>query len=72
MMNQFGNYLCQRIIDVCSLNDIKKIITAITPTLVEISMDSHGTRVIQTLVDVMRKNYANLHNEIMAMINELE
>ena len=30
MMNQFGNYLCQRIINVCSVNDIKRIVNSIS------------------------------------------
>ena len=72
MMNQFGNYLCQRIIDVCSINDIKKIINAIIPALVEICMDNHGTRVIQTLIEVMRKHYVHLNNEIFMIVNELD
>lgn len=72
MMNQFGNYLCQRIIDVCSIEDIKKIVTAIAPSIVEICMDSHGTRVIQTMVEILRKDYAQLNNELFMIINELE
>lgn len=34
MMNQFGNYLCQKLIDVSSVNDIKKIIAAVMPNLI--------------------------------------
>lgn len=72
MMNQFGNYLCQRIISVCSVNDIRRIVASIAPALVEISMDNHGTRVIQTLIEILGKNAYYLHNEILVMIAELD
>lgn len=71
MMNQFGNYLCQKLIEVCSVNDIKKIVGAILPSVIEISMDNHGTRVIQSLIETLGKYHLSLHSEIIAIINEL-
>ena len=46
MMNQFGNYLCQKLIEVCSVSALQQLVKAVVPQLVEISMDLHGTRCI--------------------------
>ena len=46
MMNQFGNYLCQKLIEVCSVDSLKLLVKAVVPSLVDISMDLHGTRCI--------------------------
>lgn len=71
MMNQFGNYLCQKLIDVSSVNDIKKIIAAVMPNLIQICMDNHGTRVMQTLIEVMAKEHTQLQSELSQIIYEL-
>ena len=41
------------------------------PSLVEISMDLHGTRCIQTLVEVLGAQPAALHNEILMIGSEM-
>ena len=46
MTNQFGNYLCQKLIEVSSVMSLKKLVHAILPSVVEVSMDLHGTRAI--------------------------
>ena len=46
MVDQFANYLCQKLLDVCSVNEIRKVVNCVLPSLVEVSMDGHGTRVI--------------------------
>jgi len=53
MTNQFGNYLCQKLIEVCPVQSLKKLVHIILPSVVEVSMDLHGTRAIQTLVEVL-------------------
>lgn len=55
MTNQFGNYLCQKLIEVSAAADLKKLVASILPSVVEVSMDIHGTRVIQTLVEMLGK-----------------
>lgn len=67
MTNQFGNYLCQKLIEVSSVETIKQLIHAILPQIVDISMNLHGTRVIQTLVEALGTDPAFLHNEILAI-----
>lgn len=51
MDNQFGNYLCQKIIEVSDAKTIEMIVNRIITNVVEISLNLHGTRAIQTLVD---------------------
>jgi response regulator of citrate/malate metabolism len=51
MDNQFGNYLCQKIIEVADAETIDMVVNRILGNVVEISLNLHGTRAIQTLVD---------------------
>ena len=46
MIDQFGNYLSQKILEVSSIDEIKLIIDSILPNLTEIAMNVHGTRAI--------------------------
>jgi hypothetical protein len=71
MTNQFGNYLCQKLIEVCPTASLKQLVHAVLPSVVEISMDLHGTRVIQTLVEVLGREPAALHHQILAMGAEM-
>ena len=67
MTNQFGNYLCQKLVEVCSVSSLRNIVQAILPCIVEVSMDLHGTRVIQTLVETIGKDPASLNQEILTV-----
>ena len=67
MVNQFGNYLCQKLIEVAPVASIKQLVRSCLPYIIEVSMDLHGTRAIQTLVEVLGKEPAALHNEILAI-----
>jgi len=46
MVNQFGNYLCQRIMELAESRGLEKIVNQIIYDLVPISLNIHGTRVI--------------------------
>lgn len=63
MINQFGNYLCQKIIEVSSVKDLKLIVDSIKSKATEISLSVHGTRAMQTLVDVVSFNINDMENE---------
>lgn len=62
MVNQFGNYLCQRIMEVTDSSCMEKIVNQIIYDLVPISLNIHGTRVIQILIE-------RLSNGILESIN---
>ncbi|TPX33393.1 hypothetical protein SmJEL517_g03742 [Synchytrium microbalum] len=53
MTDAFANYLCQKIFHFCSDEQRTVIVDAIAPDLVRISMNSHGTRAVQKLLDVL-------------------
>lgn len=46
MVNQFGNYLCQRIMEEADSFDMKKLVDTVDEQIVQIALDIHGTRVI--------------------------
>lgn len=56
MSNQFGNYLCQKIIEMTDADTLSLIVDNIISQLVEISLNIHGTRAVQTLVDKLARN----------------
>lgn len=51
MVNQFGNYLCQRIMEVADPSGLESLVNQISYDLVPISLNIHGTRVIQILIE---------------------
>ncbi|CAN0905547.1 Putative pumilio homolog 8, chloroplastic [Linum grandiflorum] len=54
MLDQFGNYVVQRLLDVCSdkqRTEILMILTANETQLLRICLNPHGTRAIQKLLD---------------------
>lgn len=51
MNNPFGNYLCQKITDVCGKDHIKDIIEIIKADIVSICCNAHGTRAIQRIIE---------------------
>ena len=44
MTNQFGNYLCQKMFEVSSDEDIRKLMDYVLPHSFQISASMHGTR----------------------------
>lgn len=55
MANQFGNYLCQRLIESSGETEIRKIINVVQDHVFDISTSIHGTRTMQTLAEVVVK-----------------
>uniref|UniRef100_A0A1D1Z6H3 Putative pumilio 7, chloroplastic n=1 Tax=Anthurium amnicola TaxID=1678845 RepID=A0A1D1Z6H3_9ARAE len=57
MVNPFGNYLMQKVLDVCTDDQRLEIIHVLTkdPTeLVRISLSMHGTRAVQRLIETLK------------------
>ena len=71
--NQFGNYLCQRVIEVSTEDEIKDIVYAVQPNLIDMSFSQHGTRVVQILLESIaaywHKN-KTLQYEMLAIVEE--
>lgn len=68
MVDQFGNYLCQKIIEVCNDSELKQLVNVIIPSIVKITTNIHGTRSIQTLIDILSKNLEFFRDEISRII----
>ncbi|KAK9757552.1 hypothetical protein RND81_01G170100 [Saponaria officinalis] len=70
MVNPFGNYLIQKLLDVCNEEQRMKIVHVVTKDqgeLVRICLNTHGTRVVQKLIDSLKTR-----NQISVMIRALE
>ena len=71
-INQFGNYLCQRVIEVCTENELKSLIHSVLPCIIDMSLNQHGTRAVQILIEAIasywHKNNVVLHYELLAIV----
>ncbi len=71
-INQFGNYLCQRVIEVCTENELKSLIHSVLPCIIDMSLNQHGTRAVQILIEAIasywHKNNVALHYELLAIV----
>ncbi|KAM7253055.1 hypothetical protein ACFE04_025673 [Oxalis oulophora] len=57
MMEPFGNYLVQKLLDVCNNDQITQVVHVVTKEpgqLVKIAFNTYGTRVIQKLIENLR------------------
>ncbi|KAH9626481.1 hypothetical protein KSS87_006440 [Heliosperma pusillum] len=70
MIDPFGNYLVQKLLDVCNEEQRMKIVHVVTKDrgeLVRICLNTHGTRVVQKLIDSLRSR-----KQISLIIRALE
>lgn len=56
MSNQFGNYLCQKIIEISDSATLALIVESMIAQIVDISLNIHGTRAVQTLIDKLARS----------------
>lgn len=54
--DSFGNYLLQKLLTVIDEDKIERFVDIITPFFVKVSISSHGTRVVQKLLDSIQEN----------------
>ena len=50
----FGNYLIQKLFNYLTEDQLKKILEIISPTILDIGSNCHGTRVIQNLINYLK------------------
>ncbi|XP_042012641.1 pumilio homolog 5-like isoform X1 [Salvia splendens] len=70
MMNPFGNYLMQKLLEVCNEEQRMHILCRVTEDpgeLVRISLNTHGTRVVQKLIETLKTK-----QQISLVISALE
>ncbi|WPJ64845.1 hypothetical protein SMAC4_02457 [Sordaria macrospora] len=51
MTDPFGNYLCQKLLELCSEDERTVLIRNATPDMVRIALNAHGTRALQKMID---------------------
>jgi hypothetical protein len=49
----FGNYLCQKLLEHCTNEQRLMIVERVSPNLVEISKNMHGTRAVQKMIECL-------------------
>jgi len=54
MMDPFGNYLCQKLMEMASPRQLEAMVEKTYNSLVNISLNMHGARAVQKLIDVVR------------------
>ncbi|KAF3445804.1 hypothetical protein FNV43_RR10981 [Rhamnella rubrinervis] len=57
MVNPFGNYLVQKVLEICSEEQRMQIVLLVIKEpgqLVEISLNTHGTRAVQKLIETLK------------------
>ena len=52
----FGNYLLQKLLCVIDSERVGRFVDIVIPFFVKVAVSSHGTRVIQKLLDIIRNN----------------
>ncbi|KAI3702120.1 hypothetical protein L6452_27829 [Arctium lappa] len=70
MINPFGNYLMQKLLEVCNEEQKMHILMEVTREpreLVQISLNTHGTRVVQKLIETLKTR-----QQIKMVISALE
>lgn len=53
MTDPFGNYLCQKMLEYCTDEQRNLIVELVAPELVQISLNMHGTRAVQKMIDFL-------------------
>ncbi|KAK3397282.1 armadillo-type protein [Sordaria brevicollis] len=51
MTDPFGNYLCQKLLELCSEDERTVLIRNATSDMVRIALNAHGTRALQKMID---------------------
>lgn len=51
MMDPFGNYLCQKLVEFCSDEERTVLIQNAAPEMVRIALNQHGTRALQKMIE---------------------
>lgn len=70
IINQFGNYLIQKLFGYISQNQFSDILNAIVPDFVFISTNFYGTRVLQRMIDYITNQY-QMHSFLNIISNHI-
>ncbi|KAJ2783158.1 hypothetical protein GGI15_002674 [Coemansia interrupta] len=77
MTDPFGNYLCQKLFEYCNETQRTQIIRDVAPSLVSISLNMHGTRAVQKMIESLSNQEQityvidALHGSVVMLIRDL-
>jgi hypothetical protein len=54
MSDNFGNYFIQKLAEICSEAQLTRIIKSMEKNPLELSKDTHGTRSVQKLIEIVK------------------
>lgn len=63
MMDPFGNYLFQKLLDCISLKEREMLVKTVSARLVQSSLNLHGTRSVQKIIDTVSSSTFLLHHQ---------
>jgi hypothetical protein len=69
MMDPFGNYLCQKLMEIVSPPQLELMLENVCNALVRISLNMHGARAVQKLVDAVGSTH---HVHVPRLVGSLE
>jgi len=61
-IDPYGNYVCQKLIKRCRPVQLLAIVDSVQADLVDLSMDPHGTRAVQCLIQTLGTDLSHLKN----------
>lgn len=67
MIDPFGNYLVQKLIEVSEENIISSIILSVSLEITHISLNAHGTRAVQKLLEISSQHPKYIHTIVNAL-----
>ncbi len=59
-LDPFGNYLCQRLMEFCTDEQRLLLVEAVAPHIVSISLNMHGTRAVQKMIDYLASSQTSI------------
>lgn len=68
MTDPFGNYLCQKLIEVINDEQLGQLLDRIASDIPFISLNMHGTRATQALVKQVNKCYSKQFHQISPLV----
>ena len=77
MIDPFGNYLCQKLMEVCGSAKLREVVEIVLDFIVPIALNPYGTRAIQTLIEVSHNTHfiipitSTLQDHVVLLIKDI-
>ena len=71
MIDPFGNYLIQKLLEVCEEQVFASTVNTVASSLASISLNSHGTRAVQKLIDLLATYQSHVSFVVISLKPEI-